>query len=268
MKNINISKKQIIIGVILLAIAITLISSVKTIPTGYVGVKTRFGAVQDTMIGEGINLKVPFIEKIITIDCRTKKIEVGSEAASKDLQTISIKIAVNYNVRKDMANQLYKTTGIDFEKIIINPAVLESVKATTAQYTAEELITKRAEVSNKMDEILTEKIQDKGFYITDFNVIDLSFSEEYNKAIENKQVIEQQTKAAQYELEKAKIENEKKIAEAEANAKVMELQNAQITDKTLELKKLEVQQALINKWDGKLPTTALSDSIPMLNLTK
>lgn len=256
----------IIIGVILL-IAIVIFASITTVPTGYVGVKTRFGQVQNDVIQEGLNTKAPFIESIVKIDCRTKKIETETSTASKDLQEVSLNVAVNYNVNKETANNLYKEVGTTYEDVIVNPSILESVKAITAQYTAEELITKRAEVSNKMQELLEEKIENRGFNIVDFNIIDLNFSEAYNQAIEKKQVAEQEAKQAEYELQKAKVENEKKIAEAEANAKVMEVQNASTTENALKLKELEIQQKFIEKWNGQLPTYS-SDAIPFLNISK
>lgn len=256
----------IIIGVVVL-IAIVILASITTVPTGYVGVKTRFGQVQNDVIQEGLNTKAPFIESIVKIDCRTKKIETETSTASKDLQEVSLKVAVNYNVNKETANNLYKEVGITYEDVIVNPSILESVKAITAQYTAEELITKRAEVSNKMQELLEEKIETRGFNIVDFNIIDLNFSEAYNQAIEKKQVAEQEAKQAEYELQKSKVENEKKIAEAEANAKVMEVQNTSTTENALKLKELEIQQKFIEKWNGQLPTYS-SDAIPFLNILK
>ena len=256
----------IIIGVVVL-IAIILVASITTVPTGYVGVKTRFGQVQNDIIQEGFNFKTPFIEKIVKIDCRTQKCEYIMEASSKDLQKISsIKIAVNYNVDKGNANQLYREVGQDFKSVIIEPSIFESVKQGMSQYTAEELVTKRGEVSEVIIGLLTNKLQDKGILITALNITDLSFSAEFDRAIEQKQVVAQQTEQAKYELEKAKVENEKKIENAKAEAEVMKQQNQEITDKTLELKRLEVQQALINKWNGQLPSTTLGDNIPMLNI--
>ena len=135
-----------------------------------------------------------------------------------------------------------------------------------SQYTAEELITKRSEVSNVIMTLLTEKLNDKGILITALNITDLSFSKEFDSAIEQKQITEQQTKQAQYELEKARVENEKKIENAKAEAEVMKQQNAEITENTLKLKELEIQSELVQKWNGTLPSTVSGDSIPMLNL--
>lgn len=257
----------IIIGVVMI-IFILGVSMITTVPTGHVGIKTRFGKVQDTTIQEGLNFKAPFIEKIVRIDCRTQKVELTSATATKDLQEVTFKIAVNYNIVKNTANELYRDVGVNFQDIIVNPAILESIKAVTAQYTAEELITKRSEVSNKMQETLKEKIENKGFNVVDFNIIDLDFSAEYNQAIEKKQVAEQQAKQAEYELQKARVENEKKVENAKAEAEVMRLQNQEITEKTLDLKELEVQEKLIEKWNGQLPTTSLGDNIPLLNIGK
>lgn len=262
------NKKKVILGIIILVILIIILNCFTSVETGCVGVKTRFGKVQDDTIQEGLNVKLPFIEKIVKIDCRTKKIEKTSESSTKDMQTVQTTVAVNYNVIKESANILYKEIGLDYEEIIINPAILESIKSSMAQYTAEELITKRAEVSTKIQETLISKIGDRGFVVTEFNLTNIDFSEEYDKAIENKAVKQQEVITTQAELEKQKIQNEKEIGIAQKDAEVMRLQNQEITDKTLKLKELQNQEALIKKWNGQLPTTSLGDNIPMLNLNK
>ena len=254
--------KYVLLAIIVIFLIITFFNSFKTIPTGFVGVKTRFGKVQDSVIQEGLNLKVPYIEKIVKIDCRTQKTEYTMEASSKDLQKISnFKVAVNYNVVKDTANQLYKDVGIDYKTIIVEPAIQEAMKATIANYTAEELITKRNEVSAFALEALYNKLQDKGIQITSLNIVDLSFSAEFDAAVEQKQIVEQETQKAQYELEKAKVENQKKIENAQADAEVMAAQNAQITDNYLKLKEIENQKAMIEKWNGQLPTTMTGSDV-------
>lgn len=242
--------RRIILLIIALFILITIICSITTVPTGFVGIKTRFGQVQDAVIQEGFNFKLPYIEKIVKLDCRTQKTEYTMEASSKDLQKISnFKVAVNYNITKDTANDLYRKVGVDYKSIIVEPAIQEAMKATIANYTAEELITKRNEVSAFALEALFNKLQDSGITLTALNIIDLSFSEEFDKAVEEKQIVEQQTEKAKYELEKAKVENEKKIENAKAEAEVMKQQNAQITDQYLRLKEIENQKAMIDKWN-------------------
>ena len=265
----KLKNKSIMIPIfIILAIfvLIVILNSFTAVPTGFIGVKTTFGKVSNSVIEEGLNFKIPFIEKIVLIDCRTQKAEINCSTASKDLQEVYLNVAINYNVNRSTAQTLYKEVGVNYASIIISPSLLESVKSITAQYTAEELITKRTEVSDKMEELLKSKIETRGFNVVDFNITDLNFSDVYNQAIENKQVAEQEAKQAQYELEKAKIENEKKIAEAQANAQVMQAQNSSITENALRLKELEVQQQFIEKWDGSLPSTLSGDALPFLNI--
>ena len=264
MKNKSIIKLTIV-GVLAILIIITLFSSFKSIPTGYVGVKTRFGEVQSTVLHEGLNGKLPFIEKIVLMNCKTQKCEYTMETSTKDLQIITnFQIAVNFNINSDKANELYRTVGEDYINVIVQPAIYESVKYGTSNYTAEEMVTMRGVVSDTIWEILKHKLEEKGISVTAVSILDLNFSAEYDKAIEQKQVVEQQTKTSQLELEKAKIDNEKKIENAKTEAEVMKQQNAQITEQTLKLKELEIKQKLIEKWNGSFPATMLSDNINTL----
>lgn len=254
--------KYVLLAIIVIFLIITFFNSFKTIPTGFVGVKTRFGQVQDTMLNEGLNLKIPFIEKIVLMDCRTQKTEYTMEASSKDLQKISnYKIAINYNITKDTANQLYKSVGVDYKNIIVEPAIQSVMKDSVANFTAEELITKRSEVAQFALDRLTEKFQNSGITLTGLDILDLSFSEEFDTAVEQKQIVEQETQKAQYELEKARVENQKKIENAQADAEVMAAQNSQITDNYLKLKEIENQKAMIEKWNGQLPTTMTGSDV-------
>ena len=269
MKDTNVKMKLTIAIIIIIALfgLIILLNSFTSVPTGFVGIRTRFGKASQDIVQEGLNLQLPMIERIVLMDCRTQKAEINCSTASKDLQEVTLQVAVNYNVTVDNAYNIYKNIGVNYESIMISPSILESVKGVTAQYTAEELITKRAEVSDKMEESLKSKIEDRGFYVIDFNVTDLDFSLAYNQAIEKKQVAEQEAKQAEYELEKAKIENEKKIAEAEANAKVMQVQDSSTTENALRLKELEIKRNFIEKWNGVLPSTVTGDSvIPFLDI--
>lgn len=268
--NLSVTIKWIV-GVLLgIFLIITFFNSFKSIPTGYVGVKTRFGKVQNTVMNEGINFKVPYIEKIVLLDCRTQKLDYTMEASSKDLQKITnLKISVNYNIIKDSANKLYREIGTAYQSIVLEPALYEAIKSTIANYTAEELITKRSEVSALATEAFFNRVHDYGIIVTALNITDLSFSAEFDAVIEQKQIVEQQTKQAQLELEKAKIENETKIENAKAEAEVMKQQNAQITEQTLKLKELEIMEEYVEKWNGQLPSTMLNDNMTgLFNLNK
>ncbi len=253
-------KPLLIVCIAIIAI-IFLKSFVQIVPTGSVGVKTRFGAVQKVVVNEGINFKIPFIEKIILINCKTQIIDTASESSTRDMQTVNVTIAVNYNVKKETANSLYQEVGVNYESIIIEPAMLESIKSSMAQYTAEELITKRAEVSEKIKDTLITKISERGFIVTGFNITNIEFSDAYNQAIEQKAVAQQEVETAKANLEKQQIQNQQRISVAETDAEVMRLQNSQITDNTLRLKEIENKKSFIEKWNGILPSTMLSDTV-------
>lgn len=239
--NLEENKKIIILGAIGLVILITLLSSFQTIRSGEVGLRVRFGKIIDSNLKEGFNLKVPYIEKIVKVNIKVQKVERETSAASKDLQDINTKIAVNYRIEANKASNLYKTVGNNYEQTILEPVIEESVKSVISKYTAEETITKRSEVSAESLKVLQEKVQKYGIIIDNFNIINLSFSAEYSKAIEEKQVAEQK-------LATAKLESEAKIVEAEAAKKANDLLKQSLTDELIE-------KQFIEKWDGKLPDT-------------
>lgn len=258
--------KVVAYSVIGLFIIITVFSSFTTVKSGEVGLKVRFGKIQNVQIDEGFNFKVPYIEKIVKVNIKVQKSEVDTSAASKDLQDISTKIAVNYRVDGTKASSLYKTIGNDYDEKVLEPAIQESIKAVISKYTAEEVITKRSEVSILCMEVLQEKVEKYGLIVDNFNIINFSFSAEYSKAIEDKQVAEQQVLKAQQELEKTKIEAQQKVAEAQAEAEALRVQKQEITKELLELRKIEAQLKAIEKWNGQLPTYNLGDSVPFIDL--
>lgn len=251
-QNIKLDNKKIrtivIAAVIILAVIILGASSIAIVPAGHRGILLNMGAVSDRVLDEGLNFKIPFVQSVKPMDVRLQKFEsTDNSSASKDLQTVTSTIAVNYRVDSNAVNQLYRNLGANYENTIISPAISESIKAVTAQYTAEELIVKRAEVSEKMKNFLQEKLNDKYIYVDSFNVVDFQFSEAYNKAIEEKQIAEQNALKAKYDLERVKTEVEQTIAQAEGEAEAMKLKNQQVTEQIIYLE-------FINKWDGKMPT--------------
>lgn len=266
MKNQRGNVLGAVLGTIVGIIVFLLILSISTVPTGHVGIKVRFGAVQNDYITEGLNFKLPLIESIKKMDCRTQRVDVEGEGASKDLQTISTYIAINYRVNQEKAFELYKSVGMNYETILIKPATQEAMKSTLAQYTAEELITMRAEVAQGLEKTLQAKLQEKGIIIESVSIVNLDFSQSYNDAIEAKQVAEQEAKKAEQELQKAKIEAEKKVVEAQAEAEALKVQKQEITADLLQLRKIENEAKWIEKWNGQLPTTTLGENVPMVSI--
>ncbi len=246
--------------IIFIALLIVVLNSFTAVTAGHSGVVTTFGKVSDSVLSEGLHFKIPFVQKIVLIDNRVLKAEVDCSSASKDLQTVRSTIAVNYKVVNSYSASVYKNIGMDYESVIIIPAVQECVKAVTAQFTAEELITNRQNVSDLMSEQLKEKISSYGIEIQIFNIITFEFTEEYNAAIEAKQTAQQNALKAEQDLQRIKVEAEQTVAEAQAEAEAYRLKSEQITPEILLM-------SYIDKWDGRLPTVADGDGTMMIDIT-
>ena len=236
------------------------------IKTGEIGIVTQFGAVQDRVMQAGINFKAPFIQGVKKINCKTQELTTENNSASKDLQDISMTISINYCVNVEKAPELYKNVGLDYKEIILSPILADTVKSASADYTAEETITKRTELSNKIYESLNKRLNEQGITVVNVNIINLNFSDTYNQAIEEKNVALQRTLKAQQELETTKIEAEKKKVDAQATADANRILNESLSQENLEKQALENQANAIAKWNGQLPTTMAGDSVPFLNI--
>ena len=267
-----------------------------TVPVGSTGIMLTMGKVEDTALPEGMHFKIPFVQKIVSMDNRVKKLELSTEAFSKDIQTVSATLAVNYRLQTEKTFAIYKSTGTAYEDNLIVPATHEVLKSVCAQYTAEELISKRAESSDKMRDELDAKLSQIGISITDFNIIDFDFSDEFISAVESKQVAEQLKKKAATENETAiaQAEREKQVsikqseaeaervriaAEAQAQSTLIAAQaeadavklaadaeayrleqiGRQLTDKT-------ILNTLADNWNGELPGVIGAGAAGILNL--
>jgi len=265
-KDGTLSVKKIVITVIvLLIVAVLAMSSFVVIPAGHTGVSVTFGKVSDVVLQEGLHAKIPFAQDIVTIDNRIVKLEVSTEAFSKDLQTVSAVIAVNYRIAKDQSYSIYKNVGNAYESVLVVPAVNEVLKAVVAQYTASEVVGERRKVSVQVDEQINAKLNGSGIFVEDLNVIDWDFSAEYIAAVEQKQVAEQnliKTRTEQeQELVVAEAQAKKQLMEAEAEAKRIMLE-AEAQAEANKLLSESLNQNLIDyeqvqKWDGKLPQVQL-----------
>ena len=257
MKKIIRNNLYAFIALLVVGILLTISLCITTINTGEIGVKVRFGKVIES-VNEGINLHIPLIEKIERMNIKVQKSEVTTSSSSKDLQEVDMSIAVNYRIDKEKAVDLYKNVGKGYIEVILEPAIEESITSVTSKYTPEELITNRSEVSSKCMEELSKKVSKYGLIVNDFNITNFNFSDEFDKAIEEKQVAEQKVLTAKQELEREKIEAEKKIVTAEAEKKANELKQRSLTDNI-------IKEKFIEKWNGELPKVNSGNS--MINIT-
>lgn len=257
-------KTAIVLTVIALVVAaFILLNSFAIVQAGHTGVVLTFGKVNEGVLSEGIHFVIPFAQEVVQIDNRITKLEVATEAFSKDLQTVSTTLAINYRVDSAKSFSIFKNVGRDYEGVLMTPAVNEVLKAITAQYTAEESVTNRAIISDGLISGLNEKLNETGLYVTDVNILNFDFSEAFINAIEEKQVAQQQLLKAETEkqtaITNAEAEAETIRIKAEAEAEANKLISESLTENIIENKKIE-------KWDGKLPQVT-GGGTPMIDIS-
>ena len=241
----------LLLGGLALLFVGTIGSTVVQVPAGYRAVLLRFGGVQG-QLGEGIHFILPGVNTIDLIEVRTQKEESTATAASRDLQTVSTSLALNFRVDPVKVHELYQEVGTQYKTRIIDPAVQESVKVVTSRYTAEDLIRNRAQVKSEVESEITKRlsaynliVEPSGLSITNFD-----FSPEFNKAIEAKQVAQQESEKQKYVLAQAQLEQQTEIARAKGKAEAAKL-NAEAL--RAQGGGLVIAREWITKWDGKLP---------------
>ena len=251
MYNTNNTRKfvaLILVGILVLLGVITLFSSMRSVDTGQVGVVTQYGRVTGRELSEGFSWVAPWgINNVTVYDVKNQKEEVQSNAATKDLQDVSGTLVINYQLNRGEVSKMHKEVGKDYKDKLITPALNETFKSAAAKYNASELITQRAEVKNDVYTGLKNRLEKYGIQVLDVSITNFNFSAEFNKAIEAVQIANQNVARARQELETAKVEAEKKVAEAEGAAEAQRLQQQTLTPELLE-------KQWIEKWDGKLPT--------------
>ncbi len=259
-----------VVGVL---IALTVVfSSIGTISAGNIGVKTRFSKVVGT-VQPGLYFKIPFMEGITSMDVQTQKDQADADAASNDLQSVTASVAVNYHVEPQDAATIFANIGADYAERVISPAIQESVKSVTANYTAEQLITQREKVREDIITLLTTKLQAYGVQTDSLNIVNFAFSSQFNTAIEAKVTAEQDALAAKNKLAQVQYEAQQTVASAQAQAQAIKIQTEAITNgggqAYVELQAIKVQQSAVDKWDGKLPDQMIpGGALPFINLTK
>jgi prohibitin 1 len=235
--------RRIIIAVMAVALLLWLVTTVVvTVGTGKVGVVTQFGQVTGREMGEGLAFKVPW-QQVTVYDVRVQKEESRAQAATNDLQDVSSVLALNYHLDRGRISDIHRRLGPDYKVRIVDPAVQEVFKSASAKFTAAQLITNRAEVKNDVVTSLKSRLESRGIVVDDLSIVDFQFSPDFAKAIEQKQVAQQNAERAQFTLQQAQ-----KDAEAQA------AQKASLTPEIL-------QKQAIEKWDGHLPTYLGQNSV-------
>lgn len=249
-------------GFLFIVIAFAFLKPFRIVNAGERGVLMNFGEVQDVVLDEGLHFTTPIVTSVRTVSVRVNKNEISAVASSKDLQTLTADIAINWHVDPTQVNTVYQQIG-DLEQMvsrIIDPAVSEVVKAATAKKNAEEIITQRTELKEEIDSNLTERLAAYNLLVDDVSLVNFSFSEEFSRSIEAKQVAEQEAKQAEYTALKAEKDAQATINRAKGQAEAQRLQNQTLTENIL-------QQQAIEKWDGSVPQVVTQEgATPFLQI--
>lgn len=256
-----------VVLVIVLLVLLSWLNPFVVINAGHRGVITTFGKVNPTVLEEGLHFRIPIMQQVREINVQIQKAEGDGDAASRDLQQVHTKIALNYHLIPTRVAETFQLVG-DLNSVgdrIIVPAVQEAFKATTAKYTAEELISKRPEVRDQISQFMKDRLLRHGIAIDEFSIVNFRFSESFNQAIEGKTTADQLKLKAERDLERIKVEAEQKIASAKAEAESLRLQKQEITPDLLRLREIENQRLALEKWNGQLPQVT-GGSVPMINI--
>jgi len=262
MQSVKYNLALYIVGGIVFIIAALILRPFTIVGPGERGVMMRFGKVQDAILDEGIHPILPIVTSVKTLSVRVQKTDLKADAASKDLQSITTDLAVNWNVDPAKVNQIYQQIG-DEEQIvtsILSPAISEVLKAATSKKTAEEIITKRTELKTEIDNSLKKRLEPYGVIVRDVSLINFGFSPEFSKAIESKQIAEQEAKQAEFTVQKATQDAQAEINRAKGHAEAQRLQRQTLTAEIL-------QQQAIEKWNGQFPTVmGGGGTLPLINI--
>ena len=235
----------IIVGVVL--VIVVAIFSIYIVPAGNVGVVTRFGAIH-RVAEPGMGLKIPFVERVRRMSVQTELIQFTTEAGSSNLQSITADISVNYRIIGQYATLLYQEVGRKYEEKVLVPNITQAFKVATSNFTAEETILRRDELSDMSKLYLQESMEGYYIEIQAFNIANIDFSDQYDDSIEMKQVQEQKVEIAKLKQEEARITAETIVIEAQAQADAQELLN-----NTGALSTSYLQYLFLTRWNGLLP---------------
>ncbi|MBD2295525.1 prohibitin family protein [Anabaena sphaerica FACHB-251] len=245
----------------LLCLLTILLTPVVIVNAGERGVLMKFGQVQDQVLGEGIHLIIPVVNTVKKLSIRIQKQAISTEAASQDLQNVFTDVALNWHIIPEKVNRIFQQIGEekDVIEMIINPAVEEVSKAVIAQYTAEELITKRGDVKTRLDENLTKRLDSYNLAVDDISLVHIRFSDSFREAVEAKQIAAQEAKRAEFVALKAAKEAEAKVNLAKGEVESLSLFKNILTPELL-------QKQAVEKWNGKLPLIMGKDSLKLWDI--
>lgn len=212
------------------------VTSMRAVSTGKVGVVTSFGSVTGRELNEGFSWVAPFwFNNVTEYDIKVQKETAPTSAATKDLQDVTAEVVLNYRLNRGDVSRIHQQVGAEYKDKLISPALSETFKGASAKFDAGELISNRAELKADVYKQLKARLQKFGIVVDDVSITDFKFSESFSKAIEDKQVAQQDAERAKFKLDAAKTDAEAQRAQSET------------------LSPEYLRKLAIDKWDGKMP---------------
>ena len=248
-------------AILLLLILALLSTFFVVVNAGERGVLMRFGQVQGEIFDEGIHVIFPLVNTVKKMSVQVQKQDLSTEASSRDLQDVFTDVALNWHILPEQVNLLYQKVGDETATIdrIINPAIEEVLKAVIAQYTAEEVITKRSEVKAEIDQLLVDRLADYYIAVDDISLTEIHFSQQFSEAVEAKQIAEQEAKRAGFLAVRAAKEAQAKVNLAKGEAEAQQLISQTLTPHL-------IKKQMVDKWDGRLPLISGDSNMKLLDL--
>ncbi len=250
-----------LLALLALIVIITLFSSFYTIKSTERGVLSTFGKISPGVIDDGLHVKIPFIQTIKKVNVQQKKFDGKENSYTRDVQTSEVQYTINYELVRENVNNLIKNVGDDYHNRIVVPFIRSAMKEAFGNFAATEIVENRDAVRREIESTLRRTLDSNYFLNIQFQLVDIDFDDDFENAIKEKQVAEQQAlKAKNVTIQIEEQAKQTKIrAEADAEA-------IRIKAKALESNPKLVEYEAVQKWDGKMPQYMMGNSLPLINL--
>lgn len=249
------------IGAVAVVVVLLLCFSFYHVSPGHRGVMVTMGKVSPTSYANGVGFKWPFISKMVSMDTRTKTLSGESSTYTSDIQSAEIKYTLTYNLNPANVNVLYETVGKEYEGKIITPVLYDVIKDVIGKWQAQELVANRDKARHQIMTQLANRVNSKFIENITFQITNIDYSDNFEKAIEDKVIAEQKAQQAVNNTKRIKEEADQKVIAAQAESEAMRIKTEALSrDKSL------IDYEAVQKWDGKLPTYMMGNSMPFINL--
>jgi len=268
----GVKPRNVGILIILILIFIILWGMFVVVPAGHRGVVLWWGSVENRIMGEGLNFKVPMAERVIKVDVKVQPHPFKEiDASSREYQMVKMSGMMNFHIDPSFVNDLYQKVGLDFADKVIDPAFNDFVKEVVPTYPIGEILPKREEIRKRAMAKLGDNLARYHVIVDDIYFANIRFSPEYEKAIEAKQVAQQQVETQRQVLAQREIEAQQKVATAKGEAESIQVVaqgQAKANDAlSRSISPILVQYKSVEKWNGILPQVSGS-AVPFIDLGK